>query len=253
MLRSVEIIPLTIMIVHSNRFPVSPVVGSGETIVRTPTVGYGLTNNFVPYVEKHFDEEYVIVDKCGGVESEPVSTVYRQNRELLEFYLGECKRYVSHILTKIEQPTVAVQTIMPTMIPRSIEQQLEGLKIEPTTTVVEMVTGMNTPCSYGRLLESGKLLQLLMQVANIDSTDGQYLYKVQKYFGQKYAYYRALEEDYILNLINNRSYYLKSMLDTVLENTHHIFQTIGGGYVRGPVNEFVPRLRVSSSFLSSRL
>lgn len=208
-------------------------------------VGTGLVNNFVPYVERHFGEEYVVVDKCGGIESEP-TVGYKQNREFLEFYLNECKRYVSHILRKIEQPTVVVGPIVPTVIPKTLEQQLECLKIVPTTTVYP-TTGVyggefvGTP--YGKLLESGKLLQLLVQVANIEAMDGQYLYKIQKIFAEKFAYLRALEEDCILNLVNNRSYYLKSILDTVLENTHHIYM---GTVVPRPISgeTYIPRLKV---------
>lgn len=229
-------------------------IGTGPVVAPVTT---GVINNFVPYIEKHFDEEYVIVDKCGGVESEPV---YRQNREFLEFYLNECKRYVSHILRKIEQPTIVAQTIVPTVVPKTLEQQLEALRIMPTTItgttqVYPTVYGnefVGTP--YGKLLESGRLLQLLAQVANIDSTDGQYLYKIQRVFAEKFAYLRALEEDCILNLVNNRSYYLKSILDTVLENTHHIYN--GCGIQRQTLAEtanFLPRLRVSLVFLSLSL
>lgn len=222
---------------------VSPIV----TPVVTPVVGTGLINNFVPYVEKHFGEEYVVVDKRGGVESEPFVGGYKQNREFLEFYLNECKRYVSYILRKIEQPTVVVGSIVPTVIPKTIEQQLECLKIVPGTTIV-YPTGVyggefvGTP--YGKLLESGRLLQLLTQVANIESLDGQYLYKIQKIFAEKFAYLRALEEDMILNLVNNRSYYLKSILDTVLENTHHIYNmtTVVPRTITGEA--MIPRLKV---------
>ena len=106
----------------------TPIVSPVERVERS---GVFVPQSFVPYVEKHFDEEYVIVDKLG--ESEPV---FRQNREFLEFYLNECKRYVSHILRKIEQPSFVQQTIVPTVVPRTLEQQLEALKIVPTTTVV---------------------------------------------------------------------------------------------------------------------
>lgn len=233
----------------------TPVMG-GSQIVSTsvvPTVVGGV-QNFVPYVEKHFDEEYVIVDKSGVVEPEQTG-LFRQNREFLEFYLNECKRYVSHILRKIEQPTVVVQSIVPTVIPRTLEQQLEALKIVPTTTVGSTFVQQQQPLSffgseqimstpYGKLLESGKLLQLLLNVANMDSTDGQYLYKVQKIFTDKFAYLRALEEDAILNLVNNRSYYLKSILDTVLENTHHIYNmtTVVPRTITGEA--MIPRLKV---------
>lgn len=213
-----------------------------ETVLPTTyTAGLPVTP-FVPYVEKHFDDEYVLVDKClGGVESTIVQepSLYRQNREFLEFYLNECKRYVSHILRKVEQPTIVVQQIVPTMIPKTLEQQLETLKI--TTPVVYEKEWISTP--YGKLLETGKLLKLLVHVANIDSTDGLYLPKIQKIFTEKFAYLRALEEDSVLNLINNRSYYLKNILDTVLENTHHIY-TMPRGIVEEPRKEWLPRLKV---------
>jgi hypothetical protein len=203
-------------------FPTTTMTGLPTTPMTTTTVFPTTTGtvNFVPYVEKHLDDEYVIVDKCI-TDPSYVEPTYRQNREFLEFYLNECKRYVSHILRKIEEPTVVMQTIVPTTIPKTLEQQLEGLKI---------VVGHRTPLypsefvgtPYGKLLEGGRLLQLLVQVANIESLDGQYLYKIQKVFNEKFAYLRALEEDCVLNLVNNRSYYLKNILDTVLENTHHI-------------------------------
>lgn len=229
---------------------VSPVTMTTPVMTTPYTVGTtGLVNNFVPYVEKHFGEEYVMVDKCGGVE-EPIVGGYKQNREFLEFYLNECKRYVSHIMRRVEQPTVVLGSIVPTVIPKTLEQQLECLKIVPTGVTGVYPTGVyggefvGTP--YGKLLECGKLLQLLAQVANIESFDGQYLYKIQKIFNEKFAYLRALEEDWILNLVNNRSYYLKSILDTVLENTHHIFN--GSVVVPRPIGvtgeTFVPRLKV---------
>lgn len=205
--------------INTTIVPTTNVTGT-STIVYPTTTG---NVNFVPYVEKHLDDEYVIVDKCIS-ESTFGEPTFRQNREFLEFYLNECKRYVAHVLRKIEQPTVVIPTIMPTVIPKTLEQQLEGLKIAvgQTTPSMPFISSewMGTP--YGKLLEGGRLLQLLVQVANIESQDGQYLYKVQKIFNEKFAYLRALEEDCVLNLVNNRSYYLKNIMDTVLENTHHI-------------------------------
>jgi acyl transferase domain-containing protein/NADPH:quinone reductase-like Zn-dependent oxidoreductase/thioesterase domain-containing protein/acyl carrier protein len=186
--------------------------------------------NFVPYVERPCDQEqdYVYVDKLNGngVQGDLIDTTLttsntiqtttcqtqqqqqcQYNKEFVEFYLSEIKRYTAHILRKIEFPKSIVQTIQPTPVPIGCQRH------------IQIVRDLNIKPVYQT--EGGKLLELLMQAANIDSTDGQFHYRVQKMFNEKHAYLRAMEEDRVLNYLNKRSSHLKNLLDIVVENTHN--------------------------------
>jgi len=186
--------------------------------------------NFVPYVEKQFDDEFTMIEQCtcNGQRREqclscdyvPVQASISEKRECLEYYLEECKRHTVHILRKIEFPTTVQQTIQSLTVPKQWQQKFEQKqfeqKFETLTIQTPTMTGVPSTVEF---LQGGKLLQLLKEIANVDSTDGQYFYKVQKCFNEKFAYWKALEEDRVLNYLNKRSTYLKSFLDTVLENT----------------------------------
>jgi NADPH:quinone reductase-like Zn-dependent oxidoreductase/thioesterase domain-containing protein/acyl carrier protein len=185
--------------------------------------------NFVPYVERQLDDEYVFVDKLAGAKADDIDAIHvdpdfgahettiRQYREFYEYYLNELKRCAVQIMRKIEFPMGAYGIISPTPFPFKIQKQFEELSIRMPTIKSKYQATPATP--FAELIEGGKLLKFLSTLANLDSTDSQYFYSVQKAFSDKFAYYLALEEDRVLNYFNKRSYYLKNMLDTVLENT----------------------------------
>jgi acyl transferase domain-containing protein/NADPH:quinone reductase-like Zn-dependent oxidoreductase/thioesterase domain-containing protein/acyl carrier protein len=186
--------------------------------------------NFVPYVEQQFvngSDEFTLVhancqcadkqgEQCLKCELTTVDACTSERREFLEYYLAECQRHTAHILRKIEFPATNMQTIQQCAAPKQWTQKFDNNSIQQQQMQQkEQLTG-----SFSEYLQGGKLLQLLQFVANLDSTDGQYFYKVQKAFSNKQAYYKAMEEDRVLNYLTKRTSYLKSFLDTVLENTH---------------------------------
>jgi fatty acid synthase, animal type len=166
--------------------------------------------NFVPYVEKQFDTVYHQqqqqqqfslcsvhnTQNCTLCAFETIDSASSEKRQMLEYYMEECNRYCSHILSKIQNPMTCVQQI------ESIGQPQKW-----------------TSCSKSLSLEGGKLLEILKTCSSMDSTDGQYFYKVQKMFTDSCNYWKALESDLVLNCMTRRNEYLKNFIDIVIENT----------------------------------
>jgi hypothetical protein len=225
---------------NNNGFSTIPLVRSVsglQTPIRTTTVvrkGVELVNNvptvgqlpikFVPYVEKLSGESILVepvtvVPTIGGgvyggqYNNYPENTTYNKvNREFVEFYLNECKRHVAHIMRKMEGINHC-QTIVPTVFPKTFEQQMEALKIgEGIKTEMPFI-------NYSQMLEGGRLLQLLTQVATMESVSpSAYLSKVQELFSTKFAYYKAIEEDLVLNHFISRTQHYRNIMDTIYEN-----------------------------------
>jgi len=163
--------------------------------------------SFVPYFEKRgVDEEYCYPEG-----------EFRQRYEQMDSYLSELKWHLSTILRRLEYPT----TYLPTC----------------TTST------FRRPEVTERFMQDGHLLRLLSEISRLE-TDPQFVYKCKQILTDKFAYYNALHQDKMFNYFTNRHVYLKSFLDTVLENVP--CQTISG--INRPVIKILEFAPTYSSF-----
>jgi malonyl CoA-acyl carrier protein transacylase len=181
----------------------------------------GIKCVFVPTFEKIereiFNVERNLVNKVL-LNEEPIveeEILEQIKREYVEFYLRECKRYTEYILKRIElpTPTTTIKMIRPfvsTPIPVTLKHLIEKINRENKYFKHQQVVAT--------LLEGGEFLRFLKNVVEQIETikEESILCKLQCLFNENMYFYKALEKDTILSLINMKSYFFECF-KTILE------------------------------------
>lgn len=146
-----------------------------------------------------------------------------QHREFFEYYLNECGRYIKYIISRIEEPSTVSTFIEPNLLPKFVQEHLENI------TIYHRTIKSQTPIQIRliELLEGGKLLKFLKQVIkHFEQLSTEQIKDINlfhetiyKMFLNNFSFLKSIQEDIILNYLHNKTYYLKSFLDTLLENT----------------------------------
>jgi len=117
-------------------------------------------------------------------------------KQVLDYYVNECRQLTTYITSKIECIGQARNVFVPRPLPKILQQEYVTIK----STVVPVT----------ELVYNGKFLQLLIQAANIESTDSQYYNKVYRLFNDNSRFLRALEDDLVLNFLEKRQFFLQT-------------------------------------------
>jgi malonyl CoA-acyl carrier protein transacylase len=167
----------------------------------------------VPTIEK-IEREILKVLPLRQSEEIEGELVEQFKREYVEFYMNECKRYAVHILKKVELKSIERelirQSIVSTPLPKTIKHLLEKITYERRFFKHQPL--------IASLLEGGDFLRFLKTIVQeIELVkEESVLRRIKSLFNENMFFYKALEKDSILSLINMKSYFF-DFFKTILE------------------------------------
>jgi hypothetical protein len=197
-----------------DRFTKKTVAGGIEIV--------GIKSTFVPTFEK-VEREFFNVERRTPFNTIPKVIQQEESiieeeileqikREYVEFYLRECKRYAEFILKRIEYPTSIkmVRQFVPTTLPMTLKHLIEKIRCEEKYVKHQHIVAS--------LLEGGDFLRFLKNVVEQieQNKEESILLKLQLLFNENMFFYKALEKDTILSLVNMKSYFF-DFFKTILE------------------------------------
>jgi fatty acid synthase len=154
---------------------------------------------FAPYFENYNRDKFAPEDQ------------YTEDYEFVDSYISEIHYYLGEVSRKIEFATFEQ--------PKPISQSSSYdayTSYYSSVRSYSSISPASTKC-FGKSYDT-KFLQLLKN-ANKFEVDSEYLFKVKSLFADNMSFYKTWREDPIFYKTGGRYSYLKSLLDTIYENT----------------------------------